>query len=204
MANSPEPMNARSRRTRALLLATARTLLEEEGFEALTMTAVAERAGITRRSVYLHFPSRTDLVGALFDHVAETEGLRDSLAAVWAAPTAADALDAWARHLSEYHVKLLAVDRAIARVQRSDPDAAAHRRTVDTDKLRGCRRLARRLHDDGLLADPWTVDSAADMIMALSSSDVVEGLVVDRKWSSRRFCEHLGIVLRSTFLQTDR
>ncbi|HSO53579.1 MAG TPA: TetR family transcriptional regulator, partial [Actinomycetes bacterium] len=39
------PQNARSRRTRAALLAAARSLLEEQGAEALTMAAVAERAG---------------------------------------------------------------------------------------------------------------------------------------------------------------
>src|SRR5438045_1968215 len=117
MPGTPEALNARSRRTRELLLVTARTLLEEEGFDALTMTAVAERSGVTRRSVYLHFPSRTELVGALFDYVAGVEGLHDSLAPVWAAPTPGEALDEWARHLSRYHVRLLQVDRAISRVQ---------------------------------------------------------------------------------------
>src|SRR5947209_16311460 len=46
MPGTPEALNARSRRTRELLLAAARTLLEEEGFDALTMTAVAERSGV--------------------------------------------------------------------------------------------------------------------------------------------------------------
>ncbi len=49
MSQIHDPANARSRRTRAALLASARSLLEEEGFEALTMAAVAERAGVTRR-----------------------------------------------------------------------------------------------------------------------------------------------------------
>lgn len=40
-----EPTNARSRRTRASLLGATHAILKEEGFEALTMTAVAQRAG---------------------------------------------------------------------------------------------------------------------------------------------------------------
>jgi AcrR family transcriptional regulator len=193
-------LNARSRRTRDALLASARSILEEQGFDTLTMSAVADRAGVTRRAVYLHFPSRAELVGALFDSVASTEGLHDSLARVWAAPDAATALDEWARHLARYHVRLLAVDRAISRVEHADPDAAAHRARVSGEKLGGCRRLAARVHDEGVLAEPWTVATAADMIFAVSTSDVVGGLVVDRGWPPERLARHLGLLLRSTFL----
>src|SRR5581483_5132314 len=174
MTTIDSPTNARSRRTRARLLSAARAVLEERGFEALTMSAVADRAGVTRRSVYLHFGSRAELVGGLFDHVAEQEGLHESLARVWAAPDGASALDEWARHLARYHTRLLAVDRAIARVRDCDPDAARHRERVTREKLSGCRRVVQRLADDGVLADSWTVDAAADMLFAISTSDVVE------------------------------
>src|SRR5688500_6249391 len=113
-----EPTNARSRRTRAALLAASRAILEEEGFEALTMTAAAERAGVTRRAMYLHFASRAELIGALFDYVASVEGLHDSTRSVWQAPDAVAALDEWAAHLARYHPRLLAVDRAMQRVWR--------------------------------------------------------------------------------------
>ena len=193
-------MNVRSLRTRRALLTSARRILEEEGFDALTMTAVAEGAGVTRRSAYLHFPSRAELVAGLFDFVAEAEGLHDSLARVWGAPDAAAALDEWAAHLARYHVRLLPVDRAIARVQHADADAAAHRQRVSAGKLAGCRRLAKRLRDERVLAPGWTVESAADVIFALSTSDVVEGLIVDRGWSARRFAKHIGLLLRSALV----
>src|SRR5829696_2761700 len=80
------PANARGRRTREALLAAARALLEEAGFEGLTMAAVAQRAGVTRRAVYLHFGCRSDLVTALFGYVNETEDLRASLRPVHEAP----------------------------------------------------------------------------------------------------------------------
>jgi AcrR family transcriptional regulator len=195
-----EPANARSRRTRATLLTAARAILEEDGFDALTMAAVADRAGVTRRAVYLHFAGRAELVGGLFDHVAEAEGLGDSLARVWAAPDAASALDEWARHLARYHTRLLSVDRAVERVRRKDPDAGRHRERVVRAKLKGCRRLAGLVAGEGRLADGWTVENAADMLFALTSSDVVEGLTVDRRWSRDKLATHLGALLRSTFL----
>ncbi|HEX6447138.1 MAG TPA: helix-turn-helix domain-containing protein [Streptosporangiales bacterium] len=203
MAIIGEPENARSRRTREALLGAARAILEEEGFDALTMGRVAERAGVTRRSVYLHFASPTELVDALFDYVAEAENLDGSMARVWAAPDAVAALRAWATHLAEYHVRVLAVDRAVDRVRRVDEAAAAHHRRVLSAKRGNCRRLVTWLHDEGRLAAPWTVQSATDMMYVLASSDVVEGLIVDRRWSQRRFAEHMGVLLESTFVAGD-
>ncbi|CAN5159093.1 hypothetical protein BH20ACT5_BH20ACT5_01850 [soil metagenome] len=195
-----EQTNARGRRTRAALLAGARALLEEGGFSALTMAAVAERAGVSRRAVYLHFASRAELATALFDHVSEAEGLAKSLATVWRAPDAAAALDEWARHLARFHPRVLAVARAIERVRRTDADAAAHWTVVARDQQAGCRRLAEWLAGEDRLAAPWTVASATDMLWALMSFDILEQLTVDRGWSSRRYGDHLGVLFRSTFL----
>jgi AcrR family transcriptional regulator len=198
-----EPTNARSRKTRTALLAAARAILEDEGFEALTMTAVAARAGVTRRAVYMHFPTRGALVGHMFDYVAGAEGLAESLEQVWRSPDAVSALDAWAQHLARYHPRLLAVDRAVQRTWRQDPDAAAHRATVVAAKLSNSRRLAQWLADEGHLADAWTTGSAADMLFALISSDVIEALLVDRRWSRQRLATHLAILFRSVFAATD-
>lgn len=198
-----EPANARSRRTRAALLAAARAILEGEGFGALTMTAVAERAGVTRRTVYMHFPTRAALVGQMFGYVAGVEGLAESVAKVWASPDAVTALDAWAGHLARYHPRLLAVDRAVQRTWREDPDAAAHRARVVAAKLSNCRRLARWLADEGRLADGWTTESAADMLFALIASDVIEALLVDRRWSRKRLAEHLAMLFRGAFVASD-
>lgn len=194
-----DPSNARSRRTRAALLDATREILEQRGFESLTMAAVAATAGVSRRAVYLHFASRAALVDALFRHIAEHEGLDDSTRRVWAAPDGAAALDEWARHLARYHGRLLAVSRAVERVRREDADAARHRRRVVRAQLANCRRLAARLDQEGRLAPPWTVDSATDMLWALISTDMIEGLLVERRWSRRRLAEHLAVLLRSTF-----
>src|SRR6266536_1845633 len=53
--------------------------VEEPRTEWLTMAAVAERAGVSRRAVYLHFASRAELLTELFGHVSEREGLAASL-----------------------------------------------------------------------------------------------------------------------------
>jgi AcrR family transcriptional regulator len=195
-----DPQNERSQRTRAALLAATRSLLEETGFEGLTMATVAERAGVTRRAVYLHFRSRTELVTELFDYVAEQEGLAASQQPVWDAPDAVTALDEWAHHLARYHPRVLPVDRAVQRVRLIDADAARHHQVVTDRQRAAARRLADRLAAEERLAEPWTVATAADMIWALASSEIIERLVVERRWGQRRLADHLSQVLRGALV----
>jgi AcrR family transcriptional regulator len=194
------PTNARGRRTRTALLAAARAVLEQRGFPQLTMATVAERAGVTRRAVYLHFGSRSDLVGALFDYVAETEGLEVSLQVVRTAPDAVAALDAWARHEATYHARILGIARALEHVGRDDPDADAWRRRIAEHQLADCRRLAQRLAHERCLAPGWTVASATDMLWALIATEPLERLLVDRGWPPQQYAERFAHLLRSTFV----
>lgn len=197
------PQNARSRRTANALLAAARELIAEQGFESLTMAAVAERAGVSRRAVYLHFTSRAELVGSLIGYVGEVEDLGSSLQRVWEADDSVAALDVWAQHLARAHPKILAVTRAAERVRETDPDAARIWNEVMHRWRLGSRRLATWLDDEGRLAAPWTVESAAEMLWALMSLDMLERLTVDRRWSRKRYAEHLGLLFRRTFVRDE-
>jgi hypothetical protein len=169
-------------------MAAARQILEEHGFDALTMSALARQAGVA------------DVVDALFAYIAETEDLHGSMDKVWAAPDCAGALDEWAQHFTRYHSKVLPVDRAVFRVHHADPDASQHRRKTLAAKTANCRRIAQWLEREGRLADPWTVDTATDMLLALATSDVIETMLADRGWSKRRFAAHYSALLRATFV----
>jgi AcrR family transcriptional regulator len=194
------PTNARSRRTRAALLAAARALLEERGPTSLTMGATAERAGVSRRSVYLHFATRADLLVALYDHVYEAEGLGDSIGPVLAAPDPVIALDEFATHLGRLRPRVRAVATAIQRQRRSDPDFAAHWDVVARDQRRICRHLIKALDREGLLADSWTTASATDMLWALMSGELVDNLTIDRGWSINKYVDHMATLMRAVFV----
>lgn len=200
MTTTAEPQNARSRRTRTALLAAIHSIVEENGFDGLTMAEVAQRAGVSRRAVYLHFTSRSELIPALHDYVVEVLGLEDSLAKVWAASDSVAALDEWAAHLTRVHTRAMAVDRAVRYAQYSDPEVAKYRKDVSARQMVGCRRLIQNLDADGKLAPQWTVETGVDMLWALISTDVLESLLRDRGWSKTKLREHLAILFRQTFV----
>lgn len=197
-----DPQNARSRRTREALLSAAWELVESDGVGQLTMATVAARAGVTRRSVYLHYDSRTSLVTDLFSYANRRVGVEESFKRVWEAPDAAAALAEWAAHLGRCHPRLARFARAVQRATDEDPDAAEHWRLVQEDWRRACLRLARRLHREGLLADGWTVASASAMLQALMSYDVMETLVSRSGWSADKYSAHLAGLARSGFLRS--
>ncbi|RFU43087.1 TetR/AcrR family transcriptional regulator, partial [Actinomadura logoneensis] len=194
------PRNARGRRSRAALLRAVREIVETEGVPAATMAAVAERAGVSRRAVYLHFASRADLITALFDHVNEEEDLEGRFAPVAEAPDARTALTVFAHRHAEFTARTLAVSRAVERVAHTDPDAARHWETVLYWRRESNRALVRRLSDEGALAPHWTVETATDMLLALISNGVGETLLVERGWPVERVGEHMAAVLTSAFL----
>lgn len=194
-----ETRNARSRRTAAALLTAARELIEREGFSTLTMSAVAERAGISRRAVYLHFAGRAQLLAALYRSLGDTEELAASLEAVWESPTALAGLTEWAAHIARSHPRILAVLQAVGRARFDDADAADIWNTAQGNWLKGCRRLMRWLADEGHLSLQWTAESAADMMWALMSIDVLDRLLNERHWSHRTLADRLAHVFHATF-----
>jgi AcrR family transcriptional regulator len=50
--------------TRELIIQAAEDLFYGEGIRAASMDAIAERAGVTKRTLYYHFRSKDDLVAA--------------------------------------------------------------------------------------------------------------------------------------------
>jgi AcrR family transcriptional regulator len=199
-----QPLNARSRRSRAALLDATLQLITEGGFDALTMAAVAERAGVSRRSVYLHFATRAELVSGIFGRLAETEEVGTSLKRVWDSPNSVSALGEWGRHLARIHLRILPVLQAVERARHVDADAAELWRNHQQRWLNGARRLANWLDEEGRLAQPLSPASAADMIWSLMSVDLLDRLLNQRGWSAKRIGEHLAVLFTSAFATDDR
>jgi AcrR family transcriptional regulator len=77
--------------TRERLLAAAQELIEDGGYGAASVVAIAERAGVAAGTLYRHFPSKEELFVEVFRSVCEREelamraaaaGLPESTAAV--------------------------------------------------------------------------------------------------------------------------
>jgi AcrR family transcriptional regulator len=91
-ADGPDAEDPRIRRTRALVLEHARQRLADHGPSAVQFSALAEQAGVSRQTLYRHWPTPEALVADLMSrrialeptgHAPDVEtGLRDYLRAL--------------------------------------------------------------------------------------------------------------------------
>ena len=73
---------------------------------------------------------------------------------------------------------------------------------IRADQRTACRRVARRLAREGILAQPWTTGSAAELLWALLSPDLITRLTVTRGWDETDLADRLAVLLHRA-LTTD-
>lgn len=109
-------LNERAQRkaeTRAAILAAARELFAERGYDATTTRAIAARAGVAAGTVFVHFPNKVDLVVAALE-----ETIRGALTRAYAALPdrgLVDQLVTIARHLYAAYAEQPALSRVLVR-----------------------------------------------------------------------------------------
>jgi AcrR family transcriptional regulator len=88
------PMRANAQRNYASLLNTARVAVSERGADSI-LEDIARSAGVAIGTLYRHFPTRQDLLEAVF--LDETNALREHTELLASAPVPFDALMSWLR-----------------------------------------------------------------------------------------------------------
>lgn len=168
--------------TRRRILQAAWELIEERG-GGITLADAAERAGVSRQAVYLHFGDRTGLILGLVQYMDETIGLEERVARVFAAPTGAEAVQRLMAVHRSFNPKIDPVARVLDAAQYQDEALA----TAWRDRLevrRGHHRMiAQRLADEGQLAEGWTVEEAGDLIFAITLPAVWRELIRNLGWA---------------------
>lgn len=180
-----------SEQRRAAILSAARAQFIERGYLGTTMTAIADRAGVSLDTVY-------ELVGrkpALFRLLVETAisgqdqavpaEQRDYVLAIRAEPTAAGKLALYAHALPAIHSRLAPLLLVVQAAASAEPDLAALWLEIGERRAANMHRMAAELQATGELAVP--VDEAADVLWATNSPELYLLLVHRRGWTDDRY-----------------
>lgn len=185
--------------TKTAILDAARQLFEVEEYHAVGLEAVANKAGVSRQAIYLHFDSKADLLTALHERI-NAQDVEPLMRKVWARPDALSALDTFVSSSAQASPKIIGIFNALNSAARLEAVAEATFEPPREGRYADCLRMARWLERDGVLADGMTAREAADVIFTLASIPAYEMLVVIRGWSLRRWTTWLRRILRTTLL----
>lgn len=187
-----------AQRTRENIVTAVRELLREGRFHESTVEQVAERAGVSRATVYQHFRSRIDLVDAIcetFDanpaliELRRTVMLPDPRAALF--QTIALAMQFW-----DSEDAILSGLYGVVAIDPAACDLVGRQRA---DRRGEMRRLARRLHSNGALRTGISAARALDVLMVLTSYETYRELREPGR-SAKRLTAELETMARALLL----
>jgi AcrR family transcriptional regulator len=184
-------------RTRRAVVDAAARLFVERGFGRTTVDAVAQAAGVSRKTVFGAAGGKVELLKLALDWAVVGD---DAPVALADRPeverlkreTDPDAMvGGWVTMVTMIASRIAGLSEALVVAAGIDPRAHSLWQTTQAQRLSGARAFVSHLADrHGLRAD-LTLDEAADIAWVHSDPGLYHRLVVQRGWTERRFQEWL-------------
>ena len=159
----------------------------ESGDKKVRMTDIAKAVGISRQALYLHFPTRAELLIATTRHIDSVKNvdarLAESRAATSGRKRLASFIKAWGGYIPEIHGLSVAL--------RSMRDNDAEAEAAWNDRMRavrhGCAAAVAALAADKILRPDLNEEVATNLLWTLLSVENWERLVRDCGWSQEEY-----------------
>lgn len=186
-------------RTRAGIIAAARTLLHHRGYAGTTVTEVARLAGVSVDTLYASIGRKPQLVLAVVDDIlGEGAGpvlaqQRAYVARVQQTAGLHEKLRVYADAMGRLQPEIAPLLRALAFAGEEDAACAAAFRQIDERRAANMRLLAADLRLTGELRADLGDDAVADVMWSTNSWEYFE-LLRRRGFTPRRYARHLADV----------
>ena len=184
-------MSRKSTDTKEKILNTTWTLLANNQGDGVRMSDIAKQAGISRQALYLHFPTRTELLVATTHHIDDVLNVDERLAPSRAATDGLERLEKYIQAWIEYIPEIYGLAKALMVMSASEEDAE----TAWNDRMAamrdGCKAAINAMNKDGYLAKSLKPKEATDILWTLLSVRNWEHLVLDCNWPQKRYLKHV-------------
>lgn len=195
-------MSRDSSATRARILDCTWNLLES-GDKKVRMADVAKAVGVSRQALYLHFPTRAELLIATTRHIDSVKNVDARLAESRAATSGRERLEAfisaWGGYIPEIHGVSVAL--------RSMYDNDAEAEEAWNDRMQavrhGCVAAVAALAADEMLRPDLNLEIATDLLWTLLSVENWERLVRDCGWSQAEYEIYIKRLSEAALLAKD-
>jgi AcrR family transcriptional regulator len=186
---------------RLAVLAASRELLLRDGYQATTVRAIAERAGVSVETIYKSFGGKKQLMKAVYDVTVagDDEPLpisqRFVMQEILATSDPRRKLTLYGEFVGNFHQRLSPLFHLLGE---ADPDVAQIRAVTENERLTGLRSFIRHLDEERCLRIGLEPAKAADICWVLTSSAIFVQFTQTRRWSSEAYRQWLTEALLTT------
>ena len=197
---------AQARATRRAIVGAAARLFTQRGYGATTIDAIAEAAGVSRKTVFTSVGGKAEALKLAMDWalVGDDEPVpmleRPHVRAMQDEPDARKILVSHASHVRQSAARTAPLHAVIQAAAGLDADIRALAEEGRTQRIRGMRVMAQGLADRGALKPELTPAEAADVIWLLMDPGVYHRLVIEQHWDPDRYQDWLADALISLLI----
>jgi AcrR family transcriptional regulator len=201
---------AQAAATRTEILAAAQSLFEQGGYAGTTIDAIAVEAGVSLKTVYIAFETKSGLLRALWNarlrgderapSVAELPWYREVLDE----PDPVRQLHLNARNARGAKVRVGALLEVVRGGALADPEIAALWERIQAEFHDNQRAIVQSLHRKKALKPGLGVDRATDILWTLNHPAVWQLLTGERRWAPKRYEQWLAEASCAQLLRADR
>src|SRR5512132_4154114 len=185
--------------TRRRILQATWDVREKHGAE-VKLVDVADRAGISRQAVYLHFGDRSGLLVALVDFIDTSLGAVQLRAHIHGGATGVESLQRWIQTMSWYTAKIDRITQVLESSQYQDKALAAAWRDRMGRRQMHIRSIVERIAAEGRLAQGWSVDAVVDLIYVITMPGAWRELTRELEWTAEQYTRNLMRLVGSALL----
>lgn len=179
--------------TRRAIVSAAAALFVERGYGATSVDAIAEAAGVSRKTVFTSVGGKLETLKLALDWAVAGDDApipvleRPHVQAALSEPDARRILRGFATNILEVMSRTAALARVLESAAGLDADLRALNDDLRAQRLQGMSFLAAVLNDRGALQEGLSVTDAADVLWLLNDSAPYHRLVVEQNWPADRY-----------------
>lgn len=196
-----------SRTTRRRIVDAGGELFVAHGYVPTTIDAIAERAGVSRRTVFTSVGGKAAVLKLAFDWTlaGDDEPVaiadRPEVQHMMRGEDPAELLAAWMAMNAAINRRLAPLHHVLVVAADADADAAALLATTDDQRIDGAQRVTARLADLGGLQPGLDPNQAAAIADVLIDPTLYRRLVNLRGWNFATYVEHLQRIANASLLR---
>jgi TetR/AcrR family transcriptional regulator of autoinduction and epiphytic fitness len=198
---------AQARQTRQQILAAARRLFIENGYNGATIEAIARQAGVAQETIFAVFGNKRNLLSSLVDFTVGGDERPIALLeragpqGVLREHDPVQQVHFFAADIANILERVAPIFEVVRMAAKTEADIAELLKNMLAGRMHNLEVFVQQLATHSRLRQGPDIIQATEIVWAISSPEVYNLLTVDRGWTKEKYVHWLGDTLVQLLLQ---